>query len=254
MLTDQYNTHFKMKRVEITIRDQSLALLAEKMAYWKEAKTLLVADTHFGKAATFRKAGIPVPCGTTEVMLARLSQTIGSCQAERLIVLGDFVHSATRCQNGFEADLIAWRAQLPALEMILVRGNHDRGHDTLFKALAMKIVSEPFAEPPFAFCHFHDVDDESENRNENQVNTLSTTTNQLFRFGGHIHPGVTLQDFGKAKEKIPCFWISDSFMVLPAFGEFTGCATVRPGTDDQVFAIADQQVMDATLLVNSTKE
>ncbi len=232
--------------MEITIRDQSLFLLPEKMVFWKEAKTLLVADTHFGKAATFRQAGIPIPSGTTSAMLQRLSEVIELHQARRLIVLGDFVHAATRCQNGFEAELIAWRDRHSALELMLVRGNHDRGHNALFKALGMQAVNEPYAETPFAFCHFHDVEDKS----VRQTNSEWANKRVLFRFGGHIHPGVTLNNFGKAKEKISCYWVSESFMVLPAFGEFTGCAAIRPRSGDQIFVVADHQVMDATLLVS----
>lgn len=235
------NTHLSMKHIDITICDQALMLLPEKMVFWKEARTLLVADTHFGKAATFRKAGIPVPGGTTAVMLKRLSKVIERHQAQRLIVLGDLVHSATRCEEGFEAELCAWRAQHLGLELMLVRGNHDRGHEALFGSLGMKVVKEPYAESPFAFCHIHDVEEKP------PIELLQERP--LFRFGGHIHPGVTLKDPGSIKEKAACFWTSKSFMVLPAFGEFTGCATVRPKPGDQFFVVTDRQVLNATLLV-----
>ena len=35
-------------------------LVAKKGIYWPKEKSLFVADPHFGKAATFRKVGIPV--------------------------------------------------------------------------------------------------------------------------------------------------------------------------------------------------
>jgi metallophosphoesterase superfamily enzyme len=38
---------------------------------------LLVADPHFGKAATFRALGVRVPRGTTEGTLARLAAAYG---------------------------------------------------------------------------------------------------------------------------------------------------------------------------------
>src|SRR5262249_50769057 len=44
----------------VEIAGERVTLLAERAAYWQRTRTLLVADTHFGKAATFRAAGIPV--------------------------------------------------------------------------------------------------------------------------------------------------------------------------------------------------
>ena len=39
--------------------------LPERAAFWRDASTLLVADCHFGKTASFRRHGLPVPEGST---------------------------------------------------------------------------------------------------------------------------------------------------------------------------------------------
>ena len=49
-----------------------LHLLPERAAWLPDAGLLLVADVHFGKAASFRRLGVPVPRGTTGANLARL--------------------------------------------------------------------------------------------------------------------------------------------------------------------------------------
>jgi metallophosphoesterase superfamily enzyme len=42
-----------------------LLLLPEKAVFWPAQGMLIIADIHFGKAASFRAQGIPVPRGTT---------------------------------------------------------------------------------------------------------------------------------------------------------------------------------------------
>jgi len=43
-----------------TVRGEELLLLPQRALWWPAQKTLLVADLHFGKAATLRAHGIPV--------------------------------------------------------------------------------------------------------------------------------------------------------------------------------------------------
>jgi len=59
---------------------------------------------------------------------------------------------------------------------------------------------------------------------------------------GHIHPAVRLSGDGDSV-RLPCFWFSPRVGVLPAFGAFTGSATVRPREGDQVFVIADGEII-----------
>jgi metallophosphoesterase superfamily enzyme len=60
---------------------------------------------------------------------------------------------------------------------------------------------------------------------------------------GHIHPQIVLSE-GKKKLRLPCFWFGERYAVLPAFGEFTGCATVVPASGDRAFVIADGRVIE----------
>ena len=59
--------------IETNVQGETLWLLPQRAVYWPRAGALIVADVHFGKAATFRAGGIPVPGGTTAEMLRRLS-------------------------------------------------------------------------------------------------------------------------------------------------------------------------------------
>ena len=52
--------------VEMEAAGEELELLPDHAVHWRRASTLFVADPHFGKAATFRAAGIFVPEETTD--------------------------------------------------------------------------------------------------------------------------------------------------------------------------------------------
>ena len=80
--------------LQVEIGGAAIGLLAERAAYLPNERTLLVADVHIGKAASFRGLGVPVPAGTTEGTLARLSAALERSGAKSLIVLGDLIHSA----------------------------------------------------------------------------------------------------------------------------------------------------------------
>ena len=96
--------------MDIIWLDQRLTLLPQRAVYWHERRTLLVADAHFGKASTFRSAGIPIPRGTTTADLARLESAVQATGAERLVFLGDLLHA--RAGRGAEtlAAVARWRA------------------------------------------------------------------------------------------------------------------------------------------------
>jgi metallophosphoesterase superfamily enzyme len=60
---------------------------------------------------------------------------------------------------------------------------------------------------------------------------------------GHVHPCAVLVGRGRQRERLPCFWLGERTGVLPAFGEFTGCAEVTPSEGDAVWVVAGDEVM-----------
>src|SRR5215204_7606995 len=160
------------------IGGQRLVLLPERAAYWERARTLLVADTHFGKAATFRAAGIPVPRGTTTASLARLDAAIARTDAARVVFLGDFLHA----REGREAETTRvvgeWRSRNAGIEMLLVRGNHDVRAGDPGPEIDIACVDGPVVETPFVFTH------------------KPATSDAGYVLCGHIHPGARLTGLG----------------------------------------------------------
>src|SRR6478609_3634551 len=92
--------HTPARDAVVDMAGEHVRLLAERAAYWERTQALLVADPHFGKAAAFRAAGVPVPRGTTTASLARLDAALERTGAARIVFLGDFLHA----REGREAE------------------------------------------------------------------------------------------------------------------------------------------------------
>ena len=94
------------------VAGEEFVLLPERAVWWPAARTLLVADFHLGKAASFRRAGIPLPAGTTTENVDRLERAVAATGAGELVFLGDFLHSAEgRARN---RRILLLRQQTPA--------------------------------------------------------------------------------------------------------------------------------------------
>lgn len=216
-----------MNHAEIEVAGEVVRLLAGRAAFWCARRTLIVADLHLGKSETFRAAGVPVPAGDADEQLARLGAIILAMQAERVIVVGDLLHAPSGLSASLCERVERWRAR-HTLPVIVVPGNHDRGLDRVAEAWRLTLAPGTLDEGVFAFCH----DPE--------------TPNPAGRFcwAGHLHPAVRLR-LGAERLRLSCFWIHAGGAVLPAFSRFTGGAPVRPKASDRVFALTDDEILEA---------
>ena len=181
-----------------------LHLLPERVIWWPQEQTLFIADLHMGKAATYRALGQPVPGGTTQENLDRLSALMAKHSPQQIIFLGDFLHAAAARTAGVLAALAQWRACHAGVAMTLVRGNHDSRAGDPPASLRIEVVDEPYLLGPFALCHHPQ---------------LHATH---FVLAGHVHPVCRLSGRGRDSLRMPCFVAAAGQAVLPAFGEFTG--------------------------------
>lgn len=215
----------------IEVAGEQLILLPERAVLWPTARTLFIADTHFGKAHTFRAAGIPAPERSHHADLDLLASVIDSHQPERLIILGDLLHSRTGVRPAVIASLETWRRRYISLDIQLVRGNHDRSAGDPPDLLNIRCVDPGFLIGPFTLHH-----EPPERPNPGS-----------YALCGHIHPGIRLAtglgQFGPPAARFPAFIFGACAAVLPAFGSFTGLAMVKPLTDDRVAIIADGGVL-----------
>lgn len=204
----------------ISVRGETLTLLPERAMFWPGHATLFIADPHFGKAATFRAHGIPVPSGTTDEGIARLDWLVQRTMASRLIFLGDLLHAKAGRSDEMFAAVGRWRRSNPTVEMLLVRGNHDRRAGDPPDELGIRCTDAPHMLSPFVLDHHPRAHADG------------------YVLAGHVHPGVRV-----VGERLPCFVVGAEVATLPAFGEFTGLAIVNTSETDLVYAIADESVI-----------
>jgi uncharacterized protein len=218
--------------LRIRVADADVVLHPSGAALLTAEQTLLVADAHFGKAVSFRRLGVPVPSGTTTETLQTLSAALAATKATRLVFLGDFLHSRRSHAANTLAALRQWRADHAALEITLVRGNHDDRAGDPPPDLDIAVVDEPLPLGPFALCHHPEP------------------VPRRYVLAGHWHPCISVGGRAFERLRLPCFWFGDdsgalpanAVGVLPAFGSFTGMHRIDPRAGDRIFPIADDVV------------
>ena len=72
---------------------ESLTLLADGAVWWEAKQTLWLSDLHLGKAAHFRKHGVPIGSEPTLETVHRLREQIKGFGPSRILLLGDLFHS-----------------------------------------------------------------------------------------------------------------------------------------------------------------
>jgi uncharacterized protein len=192
---------------------------------WPAGKTLFISDLHLGKAATFRAHGIALPGGTTAADLQRLSGQITASNAQRLVILGDFFHAAAGRTTALETAFLEFRQQHAAVDMLLIRGNHDVHAGPPPLGWNIQTQTRPFQEAGVLGCH--EPDDAGADAPW---------------IAGHIHPVAWL---GSKRERLrlPCFWIQSRGIVLPAFTEFAGGQAISAAHGEQRLGIAGDRMI-----------
>jgi DNA ligase-associated metallophosphoesterase len=204
----------------VHIREQELFLLPERAIYWPAEKTMLIADLHIGKVNHFRKNGIAVPDMAEQNNLWRLSGLLQKWKPKTLIFLGDLFHSQFNSAWDRFADVMG---NFEHIEVILVKGNHDILPEQTFKNAGIAVVSN-LIKGPFHFSH-------------------DRIESEMFNLHGHVHPAVKLRSAGRQRLRLPCFYFSDDFGILPSFGDFTGSFVISPKETDLVFVPSNDEVI-----------
>ena len=209
----------------ITLAGEDVQLLPERAIFWPRRAALIVADLHWGKDATFRAAGLGIPHGAAGDDLARLERALTRTGAARLLLLGDLLHARAGREAATFARVAEWRARHPALDITLVRGNHDRGAGDPPAEWGFACADEPLPDAPFVLRHY------------------PQPAPGGYVLAGHLHPAARLRGAGRQQLRLPCFWFGADVGVLPAFGSFTGGAPIAPAPADRVFVLADDTVL-----------
>ncbi|MGB0740370.1 MAG: metallophosphoesterase [Planctomycetaceae bacterium] len=249
-VVERENTDLHAGSISLMLGKAGLVLLPERAVWWPEQRTLLIADTHFGKEATFRRMSIPIPDQTTND-LQRLNQLLDRTDAARLIILGDLLHSRHGRSPIVFAEIAEWRKQQEQavkeevrhiidilrdfgddteyqqqqqqLQITLVRGNHDLSAGDPPQDWHIECVDDPTPVAGLRLCHVPPADD-------------------LPGLAGHLHPVIGLRGPARDSLRMPCFLLRRETLVLPAFSSFVDGRKLSTTADEQVFCIAEDQV------------
>ena len=204
-----------------TVCGEKLTLLPEKAVWWDAQKMLVIADLHLGKSMHFRKAGIPMPLISQHKDFTALEKLLQTNGLEQVVFLGDLFHSAYNSDWEILGEIVNRHRHL---RWILVQGNHDILQESHYRRFGFEVF-DCIRCGPFILSH-------EEQQNPDGYNIF-----------GHIHPGVKLEGKGRQSLRLPCFFFTENWAVLPSFGKLTGLYSLYPKKTDCVFVVANGKVM-----------
>lgn len=184
---------------------------------------LILADPHLGKVTHFRKAGIGVPLEAKNENWRVLNELIEYFGPKRVYILGDLFHSNF---NQEWIELESFMATYKDIEFHLVLGNHDILNTKVYEESRIQ-TSEKCVFENISFTH----------------HPLENPDNERFNLCGHIHPSIRLAGKGLQSVKLPCFYIMEHQMILPAFGVFTGTKNLDIENATSIYGIAEGQIL-----------
>ncbi len=221
--------------------EADIVLIPGRAAFLPATATLLVADLHLGKAATFRSHGIPVPEGSAHKDLARLAMLVAATHARRLLILGDLFHARSGCTVEVFEEFTATRGLFATTQIVLVAGNHDRSVGRLPVGLGIDSVLRTHDEPPFHFVH------------EPGTPLPEPDRDEPFTIAGHIHPTIAVSSPAGDRLVDRCFIAEPGFLTMPAFGSFTGGRRVTATDRSRVWIARDDGVVEVTSIVRNQR-
>ena len=172
---------------------------------------LAVADLHWGKTESFQQHGIPLPAGVLEDDLARLSAALAATGARRLLLRGGPRPLAPGAHPRRRRRASPPGASRPChVEMVLVRGNHDRHVETL---------------PP---AWRHGGPRGAPGRGPLPLRPPPGARAGPLRLGRATSTPWCACPAGADRLRLPCFHLGPEVGVLPAFSAFTGGLDVTP--------------------------
>ena len=210
--------------VQYNLCGQHMNLLPDKAIFWEEDRSLICSDLHLGKVGHFRKEGIRVPSDAGKKTIDKLRTLLTEWKPKRVLFLGDLFHSDYNLEWIALNDLMD---EFPGMEFVLIIGNHDILDDEHYQSSRMHVLSSPQVYEPFVLSH-EPLDEQLEG---------------LYNLCGHIHPAVRMRGKARQAVRLPCFYFGDYTGILPAFGAFTGSATIQPKKGEKVFVIAGEKIV-----------
>lgn len=213
---------------KLVLNGVELFMLPQKVLYVPSYQLIVLSDWHIGKLGHFRKAGLFVPPMRLEEEFARLEVLLHDLPVQQVIFLGDLFHS----EWNYEWDEFQQFLQrFPAVKFILTRGNHDILPEALLEASVIHVKDYVLLDEGLVFSH----------------EPIPHLEHYIFNIVGHIHPGCEVALRGRQYYKLPCFYLEEKILTLPAFGRWTGLYILPKRQHNRIFAVVGtEEVIELT--------
>lgn len=188
------------KSKSVLIDGEEFIFDCRRVIYWPRRKLLLAADLHWGKTQYLRNHGIAVSDAVLDADLLRLTHIFKDYDISTFIVLGDLIHHEDALSPEIIRKIADFRHAHP-LELILVKGNHDRF--TKFPSSWGLVEENSLSIDQFLLVH-------DQKKREKR-----------YQFCGHIHPMMKLSS-SLDSLRLPSFMLLEKACYLPAYSHLTG--------------------------------
>lgn len=188
--------------MELALGGAALAADPSGALYWAAERTLVVADLHLEKGSYFASRGQMLPPYDSIATLNALRIVIEYYAPLRVIALGDSFHDQRGAERLAQGSRDALSTMQQGRDWVWISGNHDPERiDGIGGTCA-----DEMQLGPLTFRHQPEGED--------------------FEIVGHYHPVAKVSVRGRSLRR-RCFAGSDTRLVMPAFGAFTGGFNIR---------------------------
>ena len=203
-----------MSAAELTIHDETFAVVYEGALWHERERVLIVADLHFEKGSAFAERGRGLlPPYDTRATLLRLAALISRLDPKRVVALGDSFHDSRAGSRIDTADIESLRGLQRGRDWLWVAGNHDPDAPD-------GIEGEWLAEHRFGNIVL---------RHEPSAGSAPG------EIAGHLHPVAKIRMRGESLRR-RCVASDGLRAVLPAFGTYAGGLNVMDRAFDMLFS------------------
>ena len=199
-----------------------LVLDARRAAWFPRERVLAIADLHLGYAWAHRLRGQLMPITPANDTLARLQELQRDYEPREIIVLGDIVHRALALDVLEEEIRALFDTLSPRSQLVFLAGNHDRDLQKMLDQWLLPVRLAPSREVGEHLLVHGDATFSADTAGQPAQKTHGARIMM-----GHEHPAISIGDGVTTSQKCPCFLVSESVIVLPAFSRWAAGTNIQ---------------------------
>lgn len=186
---------------------------------------LILSDCHFGKTTHFRKNALPLPERAMQKDFDRLEAIVSKLNPSKIVFLGDLFHSHANREWDLLSEFLYTRIKC---RCTLVLGNHDILGKTHYEQAGFELK---MLDSIGSVSLIHDLTDKTEE--------------VIFSISGHLHPGYRIKGTGRQQFSLPCFYVGEKDLIMPAFGSLTGLSILeKKQKTDRIFCFTSNSIFE----------